>query len=245
MGSGGSGAGAGGGGYSGGGLANTGGTGYGGDLGGYGTAGEMSGGAGGSAMAGFGNTGAGGSGMAGVSSMSGMTPPGFTPSYGDPRGTSIGMDAYGNYKGTPGYVGMGAPGKPTTMNARDFMAAKVAMKPKSFSTAIPTTTNPLSPAIVNTVAPYVSGVASFSPYGTNPFTQNHLIGGVGRSPTLSGTGTIGPQVGIHAGPTSGMAGSPAGVGLPGGNYSGPAGTNGLGNTGGYSGNFSGMGGRFK
>jgi hypothetical protein len=40
-----------------------------------------------------------------------------------------------------------------------------------------------------------------------------------------------------------MAGSPAGRGLPGGSYSGPAGSGALSGTGGYSGNFSSMGGR--
>jgi hypothetical protein len=237
MGSGGSGAGAGGGGYSGGGLANTGGSGYGGDLGGYGTAGEMSGGAGGNAMGGFGNTGAGGSGMSGVSTMSGMTPPGFTPAYGDPRGTSIGMDAFGNYKGTPGYAGIGAPGKPTTMSPKaqiemfGYVKYPSSVVPQTFSQALPTQTQALSMMVPGAVPGYVNTPpAQFNSSTIGPNTPRGIPGlgpqmtggmgggfapGAGPDPSIGNRGTgfgglsagEGRGVGLGAGP-----GGPLGFG---------------------------------
>jgi len=216
MGSGGSGAGAGGGGYSGGGLANTGGTGYGGDLGGYGTAGEKSSGAGGSAMSGYGNTGAGGSGMAGISNISGYTSPGFTPAYGDPRGLSIGMDAFGNYKGTPGYAGIGAPGKPTTMSpaAQTEMFGYVkypsnVVPQQTFSTTLPTQTAGL-------FAPNsVLGTIGFPSAPPSPF--GGVPGSIGMPTGTRGLPSASNRIGSSLG---GMAGNPAGGGLPGGTFSG-------------------------
>jgi hypothetical protein len=193
----------------------------GGGVGGIGTAGTMSGGAGGSAMGGFGNTGAGGSGMAGISTHSGETPAGFTPSAGDPRGTSLGMDAFGNYKGSPGYAGIGS----ATANRATTMTPKAQMEmfgyvkypsnpPKqTFSTAIPTTTNPLTVRPGQVVTP---GLLTPNPgYRTAPSIDRGML----RSPSVTDR-MSNPNFGNLRGaaPGSGSTGGPNRMGKD--NYGG-------------------------
>jgi len=137
------------------------------------------------------------------------------------------MDAYGNYKGTPGYAGVGEPGRATTMTPKAQMDMFGYVK---YPTNPPVPTKPApapAPAPARPAAPAPApgiGTTNISRYGAmGPG------GTIGYGSNLGSLGSMNPGVGYsgyagYAG--SGYGGYPSstsfGMGLGGGGLSSPS-----------------------